>query len=865
MSAAAPWSVKGIDPKAREIAKDLARRSGMTLGEWLNSMIMEDGEDEDGVVPMPRRAHAAEAFDRRGRARRLDDAYDVNDPYHRLNASIEAIAARLEAAERRSTVAIQGVDQAVSGLVRRLEEQDARATATGRRLDDIADELREGHRRLRRFENDTGPKTEEGFKALETSLGALTGRLYDIEERQRVGATELRLRMDTVEKSVGVGAGTTLLGQVAAKLDAAQSRTTEALRGLERSFGDLDRRLRATEGRAEPESARFEKLAETLARQVEGNRAEMMRRLDAAQADSRMDRIERAVQTVGDKVVEAERGSAKAVEAMGREVLRIAQNLNGRLQKAEDRTRRVEQSVDQRLVAVDDRHALALEKLGGEITRISDRLSDRIAQSERRSAQALEEIGQRLSDSSSRFEQRYDRTSGELAERMRQSEERTAKLLAEARDSIEQRGQGKAAPIPTVPEPTPEPVIDADWRAAAFPEDSFGDDDWGGGEPGLQPFPGAEPEAAPAPSPAVAETVAPAPRIEAPAFGAPAPFAAFGGADVSDALEATDADFIPPQASAPAPSPLLESDGDAFAAETDFVTAPAGRPASTREALDAARAAMGPKATAASVGFGLKRGGKSRLQERLDKQAAKDGATVRKALLASVTAVVLTGGALAFDRLTDGALDLPGMNASAEAAPSGELLALSLTPIDAAADPAQANELYLRAQDQMTAGEPEGLQTLTRAAELGQADAALDLAGLYQTGGPGVTVDLAESRLWARRAAEGGAAKGMHAYAMYLFDGVGGAQNRTEALSWLNKAAGQGLVDSQYNVARLYETGDEGIAVSLTDAFKWYLIAARAGDPQAREAVQRLSATVPSAQQRAARAAAEAFKVEPQV
>ncbi len=31
-SAAGPWSVKGIDPKARELAKDLARRQGMTLG-----------------------------------------------------------------------------------------------------------------------------------------------------------------------------------------------------------------------------------------------------------------------------------------------------------------------------------------------------------------------------------------------------------------------------------------------------------------------------------------------------------------------------------------------------------------------------------------------------------------------------------------------------------------------------------------------------------------------------------------------------------------------------------------------------------------------------------------------------------------
>ena len=48
MTAASPWSVKGIDPKAREVAKDLARRSGMTLGEWLNRMIIEgDGQAAD--------------------------------------------------------------------------------------------------------------------------------------------------------------------------------------------------------------------------------------------------------------------------------------------------------------------------------------------------------------------------------------------------------------------------------------------------------------------------------------------------------------------------------------------------------------------------------------------------------------------------------------------------------------------------------------------------------------------------------------------------------------------------------------------------------------------------------------------------
>src|SRR6185436_3312459 len=47
MAAAAPWSVKGIDPKAREVAKDLARRAGMTLGEWLNRAILEDDVPEE--------------------------------------------------------------------------------------------------------------------------------------------------------------------------------------------------------------------------------------------------------------------------------------------------------------------------------------------------------------------------------------------------------------------------------------------------------------------------------------------------------------------------------------------------------------------------------------------------------------------------------------------------------------------------------------------------------------------------------------------------------------------------------------------------------------------------------------------------
>ncbi len=944
-AAAAPWSVKGIEPRAREIAKDLARRSGMTLGEWLNTIIMEDGDDDEGgFTPLSRRPHAAESIERRGRSRRVDDAYGAgDDQIQRLGASIDAIAARLEAAERRSTIAIQGVDQAVSGLVRRLENQDQTGKTYGRRIDDIAEELREGHKRLRRFEQEIGPQTTETFGKVETTMGALAGRLYDIEERQRSSVNELRQRMDSVEKVAGPGVGSDLLAQVGQRLDEAQGRTAEALRNLQTSFAGLDQRLRAAESRVEPESsreaARFEKLAETLSRQVEGNRAEMMRRLDTAETEGRMDRIERAVLAIGDQVKTSEERSAKAVETMGREVLRIAQNLNGRVQSIETDTpvrfeqlsRKVEtdmgrlaQGIEQRLIATDDRHALALEKLGGEITRISDRLSERIAQSERRSQQALDDIGRRLADSSARIEQGYDRASGELAERMRMSEERTAALIAEARDNIERRAEPSGAAPVAAPE--------SDWRAAAFPDNAFPgapfsdavfDDpiyaeqqawsaDLAPPEPTPAPLqePSAgdvlsadsifdavlrgprvdeAPEVAPpvAPTPfgsrpggtSLADEVGPPPQIPAftpPPFNAAAQAApvqaptpptafgqSFGGADVSDALQAT------------APGNQggggLDDGHEDFEGETDFVdpralraAAAQGRASSTRQTIDAARAAMAaPVAEApARSGFGLKRGGKSRLQERLDKQASKDGGTVRKALGASAIAVLLTtGGAFATGQLTGSGLNIPGLPGGRTAEPIAALAVVPAAPTPA--DLARGEDLYQQATVLLDAGDAAGIETLKQAAATGYTPAQLHLAGVYQDGGQGLTANLSEARLWARRAADGGDARGMHAYGMYLFDGVGGDQNRGEALAWLKRAAEAGLVDSQFNVAKLYETGDVGIQPDTAEAYKWYLIAARAGDGDAQSAVERLRDTMPAAARSKARAEADSFEVEP--
>ncbi|HEX8471808.1 MAG TPA: tetratricopeptide repeat protein, partial [Brevundimonas sp.] len=391
-------------------------------------------------------------------------------------------------------------------------------------------------------------------------------------------------------------------------------------------------------------------------------------------------------------------------------------------------------------------------------------------------------------------------------------------------------------------------------------------------------------------------------------------FGGFGGADVEDALEATAAlspEFVAqrpepalaPQAPAafgalptdksPAFDPEMAFDAgpDEFSAETDFVDARSmrhglaagaagGRSASTRNAVDAARAAMTASATETVEeprgSFGLKRGGKSRLQERLDKQA-KGGSTIRKGLLASVTGMALVGGLMTTNRLLGGdSFAIPGLDKVSQilglapapaVAPIDEttpLLAAALTPTDAVpAVPSEAQTLFDEAVEQLDGGAPEGVATLTRAANMGLPAAQLKLVGMYESGTNGVARNLNEARLWARRAATNGDPKGMHAYGMYLFDGVGGARNRPEALDWLVKAADRGEVDSQYNAAKIYEDGAEGVAPNATEAYKWYLIAARAGDQGAQTAVDRLTPALPAAGRQTARAAADAFQTEP--
>src|SRR5580692_11245716 len=48
MKSGGPWNLRGLRPETREVARDAARRSGVSVGEWLPSVMRQDDDDDHG-------------------------------------------------------------------------------------------------------------------------------------------------------------------------------------------------------------------------------------------------------------------------------------------------------------------------------------------------------------------------------------------------------------------------------------------------------------------------------------------------------------------------------------------------------------------------------------------------------------------------------------------------------------------------------------------------------------------------------------------------------------------------------------------------------------------------------------------------
>jgi len=495
MPSGAPWSVKGIDPRARAIAKTAARREGMTLGDWLNRVILDDGP-QAGSPDWDERLSGYPGFGSGGGGDGDDD--------DALRAVIRRLTDRLEASEQRSTLALTGVDQSVLALSRRLEaleetrdEDDGEIEEALARTRARHDELLERLRRLERA-GPGGGADPSALKAVETTVGKLAARLYETErdvraeldnlthkdERRREGAeraakvlgarldeTESRLRDDQKALRDQVEAqsqrvGETLRGvediarRLQSRIIAAENATHSAAEALAGSQQALDARLRELEARqgssvgADEINRRFEVLGRELAAIIRETREDWGRQiasLDGAGAGP--GRLERALEAAESRLSAAETRQSEALNRIAHEVGRVSRAVDRRIEAAEQRlehrfseTERARRSredqtgLESRLDTVRAENTAAVRRIGEEVARLGETLAERVQKAEERSAQAVEAAGERMAQVVERIEQARARApEADLDARIRASEERTAQRITDAMDGVYQR------------------------------------------------------------------------------------------------------------------------------------------------------------------------------------------------------------------------------------------------------------------------------------------------------------------------------------------------------------------------------------------------------------------------------------------
>ena len=924
MSSGAPWSVKGIDPKAREIAKDLARREGLTLGDWLNRIILEDPADEVYPTAAPHQPQPS-------------PGPIATEEFSRLREALDRLGVRVESAEHRSTLAISGIDQTVLGLLSRLETAERDQVAVAARFEGALDEVKtaqaKGEQRVAKVEElASQPRSVEALRALEAALGKVATHLYDSETKTREALMDVRQELGGLSQNLsGLGERVSRLDEsdlgpsqvmidgvvsrIVQRLEEAEARTSGAIRGLEGSISDFDQRLQAAETRAAeaPDNGaqlRLEQLAADLTRNFDTARDELaQKQAEAAAAQSaaaaQAAATTQAIRAMTGHMQAAEKRSTQAIERMGHEVLKVADGLGRRMEGVETRNAaaieqvggdvaRIAEVMEGRVRKADQVQAESMERLGSEIARITERLAERIANAERRSAQAIDDVGEQVSRITERLNQRQERSSADLAERIRLSEERTARLLDEARDKIDQRlsvsERRLSEQVSQQPASAPPPVASAreaapsslfaepDLPPGPFDQEMFNPPGYGRRATSTAGFVPLQEE-----TPEQVETS----PFEADDFDAAAMFDAFNSESEQTSVEDEDPTAVHDDEDQ-RPSEALELDEEVPPAAVEAAV-PAVEPhprASTRELIAQARAAARSASQAGDVGTakrglfgGLSLGGKKGEAKPAKKPASKMRMAMSIAAGAAVLGVATAGLTLysaqvvSHPRSKSGAGNLfeivPGKPSPGTGAPFAPQAALALAPqvigpIGPAADASvDLQGLYADAERRIGANDRTGVAILRRAANLGYPLAQFDLAKLYETGDAGLPKDVAEARRWTERAAENGERRAMHNLALYYFEGTGGAKNLALAAQWFRRAADLGLIDSQYNLARLYE-GGFGVIENHAEAYKWYLIAARSGDGESRNSADRLKRVLSPEGQKTAEHAAASFRAEAQ-
>lgn len=299
MKPGVPWSVKGIEPEVREVAKDAARRSGMTLGEWLNTAISEQavgGEADSTMTTRSARQPAASSADSFERAAtRLEDiavqlakiatrsqdtsttgssAYEP-DARQKDTEQVTRILGRIEANERQSIEAFTAVNERLATMGRQFAQAAKVAT-------------------------NFKPEDHPSFQALEKAVRNIVEHLEGSEKRTRDNFKTLQERMADMSSRAATAPNEQVLRQL------------PAFAQLEQRMGELAKRVE-----------------ETDAKQAESTALPDVVRQELHSLASRIDTVRDTAESL------AAKAQTQAVQASQQELHTIEERILGLLREAQ--------------------------------------------------------------------------------------------------------------------------------------------------------------------------------------------------------------------------------------------------------------------------------------------------------------------------------------------------------------------------------------------------------------------------------------------------------------------------------------------------------------------------------------------------
>lgn len=363
-----PWSVKGIDPKARSAARERALQKGLTLGQYLNTLLLDEGADEEDVDGSPSSSPArAETGDLTRMAREIDD-----------------LASRLETAQARSARMIAGVDKSIVGLMGKVEAttraQNEGVEKVSQALGDIQSAQTALRERLDGLEARGGTEqTVTAVRTLEASLSRLSQALSDRTEALDRSQSDLRQALEArvaglagqvadVARSIDTHVGSAIRTSAAGLVDRVDR--------VEAQLSAAERRMDGALGRISDAATRYESFETKTERTLGDNAWRMERALESALARSRAmskDLLER-VDTIEEKTQEA-------VGALGEALARVGERLNRAERRSETAAGLLEKSVtaiDQRLREVAERSEsdIDVDRLQAQLQKRFDALAE---------------------------------------------------------------------------------------------------------------------------------------------------------------------------------------------------------------------------------------------------------------------------------------------------------------------------------------------------------------------------------------------------------------------------------------------------------------------------------------------------------